>query len=120
MFIKISVIICCLLVFSCSVIKTGGQDYSVRDGQGCVFGFITDRVSQKPIEGVTVTSGGTLLKASTDSDGYYELLGLREDAYDIIYQCEGYETVTVEAHEMNVKERYQIDVALNAIINDGS
>ena len=119
MFIKILVIACCLLVFSCSVIKTGRQDYSVTVGQGCVFGFVTDRGSQEPIEGVTVTSEHTLLEASTDSDGYYELMGLHEDAYDIIYRCEGYETVTVEAYEMNMRERYQIDVALNAINNDG-
>jgi hypothetical protein len=78
-----------------------------------IAGKVIDKSTETVIENVQVIIEGYDLKSETDSHGDYRLAGLPDSDYSIIYIHQNYDTLTVNANEMETGETYRIDVALN-------
>jgi hypothetical protein len=61
-------------------------------------GTVTDQFSGDPVEGVTVTVGD--VTATTNDDGGYELSDIPADATEVVFDVEGYATVTQELEQV--------------------
>lgn len=79
---------------------------------GGIFGRVIEKRSHRPLSGVSVVVEGARFETSSDNSGYYELPGLPTGDYDIVFMKEKCDTVVVESFEMNIGEKYKIDVAL--------
>ena len=84
-----------LLLFSFSIFA---------QNNGRISGKIIDRLTQKPISGVSVTLDGASKGTSADDKGSFRLTGLALKTYNIHFSAVGYEKYT----------------AFNVIINAGN
>lgn len=73
-------------------------------------GYVKDRFSKKPIEGVSIYNSEKKVGAISDSNGYFELRGIKEgDSFFIAYS--GYKTVREKVLSSNAKHcnTYEIE-----------
>lgn len=89
-------------------------------------GFIHDGTDA--VEGATVTVNGAT--ATTDADGYYELLDVAAGTYEVTVEADGYETVNVAdvailedevtAWSQDIAEIDTTEIAVSGMIVDGA
>ncbi len=64
---------------------------------GTINGTVTDPATGKALSGVAVTavSPATTAKATTDSNGFYSMIGVPVDTYTISFQKTGYQSIAI-------------------------
>lgn len=81
-------------------------------GTAGVKGYITDSNTAQPIADVTVTIIGKAKTYTSDNEGKYEILQLANGTYTIQYQKTGYETQTIQNHEIKTGTIGKLDIQL--------
>jgi hypothetical protein len=115
------VVMCAILTFS----SCKKQEYLVGV-TGSVTGVARDYVTSQPLSGVTVSvvlSDKTVLKDSTDAQGYYTIVGVPVGKYDVTFSKSGYATMHDQI-ELNAdqettlgkKQSYQLGVTCDVIM----
>ena len=67
-------------------------------------GSVTDKETGEPLIGATVQISGTTTGAITDMDGTFELVGVRNGTYELIFSYISYKTLTVNVTVSGVAE----------------
>lgn len=72
-----------------------GVDFNLTNGDGSLFGYVTDASSGDPVEGVNVKaflteSPGTWGSTFTDASGYYQFVNLWPGYYNVYAEKSGY------------------------------
>ena len=67
-------------------------------------GSVTDKETGEPLIGATVQISGTTTGAITDMDGAFELVGVRNGTYELIFSYISYKTLTVNVTVSGVAE----------------
>ena len=98
---------------------------------GCIYGFVTDLITGKPVEGSKVTAstdfqpklkskGQTFMKKKyssfTDEDGFYVLENLPEGMHEVMVKAENYYQNSKQVEFIFGKE-IQVDFELNPCVN---
>lgn len=69
---------------------------------GKITGTVTDAESGEPLPGVNVILEGTQQGATTNANGYYNILNVQPDVYDVQASFVGYAQETVTGVEVNI------------------
>lgn len=85
-------------------------------GQAGLTGLVKDAVTGFAIPGVTVLIYEKERSATTDAEGRYEMLSVAAGFYQIIVSKKGYETLTVEDHEIKVGTVGRLEVKLTPLV----
>ena len=84
---KYTILHLCLTMLLCVSIVICGTT-------GKLAGRMTDRQSGEPIVGANVILKGTSLGASTDIDGYYFIINIPPENYEVVVSCIGFARMT--------------------------
>jgi outer membrane receptor protein involved in Fe transport len=82
---------------------------------GKISGRVVDAGSGEPLPGVNVVIEGTTLGATTDIDGYYNIINVRPGRYTLRASFVGYTPQVVENVEVNVGLTTEINFALQEV-----
>lgn len=77
-----------------------------------VKGTVTDKASEKPIAGISVTVAGTQIGATTDSTGTYRLANVPAGRQKISFSSVGYKPVIIPEILITVGKEVILDVSL--------
>ena len=81
-----------------------------------VKGSITDKASERPLDGVSVNITGTSFNAVSDSSGRYLLQNVSPGRYKIVFSCQGYFSATIPEVIVNIGKETIVDVALEQLL----
>ncbi len=82
--------------------------------RGAIFGFIVDDQDGWPLIGVNVVIQGTLIGASTDLDGRFEIPELEPGLYTLEATYIGYSTLVIEAVEVDDGLSTRLDLTMSS------
>lgn len=77
-----------------------------------ISGVVRDKSTGEPLPGVNVIVEGTMLGASTDTDGSYVILNIPPGTYTVTFDYIGYQTVSVENVRVVADVTKRLDVEL--------
>ena len=77
-----------------------------------ISGVVRDKTTGEPLPGVNVIVEGTMLGASTDTDGSYVILNIPPGTYTVTFDYIGYQTVSVENVRVVADVTKRLDVEL--------
>ena len=85
---------------------------------GKISGIIIDKTTQETLIGVNISIDGSLLGATTDIDGKYEVTDLAPGNYKLIISYIGYANKNVENVEVKANETTTLNVNLEVATNE--
>lgn len=96
-----------LLLVLCLVLGVGTE--LIAGNTGKIAGRVIDKQSDDPLIGVNIVVKGTGMGASTDEDGFYYILQIPPEKYDLEISYIGYHSVTVR----DVRVRVDLTTTIN-------
>jgi hypothetical protein len=85
---------------------------------GKISGLIIDKTTQEALIGVNVSIEGSVLGATTDMDGKYEITDLTPGTYKLLFSYIGYSDKNVEGVEVKADEVTVLNVNLDVTTNE--
>jgi outer membrane receptor protein involved in Fe transport len=79
---------------------------------GKISGRVIDATTKEALAGANVVIMNTRLGAATDLEGYYTILNIPPDRYDVQIRMVGYRTTVVRNVEVSVNKTTKVDVTL--------
>ncbi|MDX1450743.1 MAG: carboxypeptidase-like regulatory domain-containing protein, partial [Acidimicrobiia bacterium] len=79
---------------------------------GKIAGQITDASSGEALPGVNVVIDGTQTGATTDADGFYQIINVRPGLYELRATFVGYAPARVEGVRVNIDLTTEVNIAL--------
>jgi hypothetical protein len=87
---------------------------------GKITGLVVDANTGEPLPGVNVLIEGTNMGAATDEDGYFVILRVPPDIYNVQARMIGYESVTQTGVEVITEHTTQLRFRLKATVIEGT
>lgn len=84
---------------------------SVAATTGKIAGRVLD-MNKEPLTGANIVVVGTKLGAVSDLDGYYTIINVPPDRYEVQFRLVGYRTVTVRQVTVSVNQTTKLDAML--------
>jgi hypothetical protein len=108
-------IVCLLLVMSLLMFNPGVKAAVT----GKIVGVVVDAETGEPLPGANILIKGTAIGAATDLDGYFIILNVSPDIYDIQASMMGYESVTKTGVEVTTDHTTPIKFELRTTVVPG-
>jgi outer membrane receptor protein involved in Fe transport len=93
------------ILFLCAVELPAGTT-------GKISGRVTDATTKEPLTGAAVIIMNTRLGAATDLDGYYTILNIPPERYDVQIRMIGYRPMTIRNVQVSVNTTTKVDATM--------
>jgi hypothetical protein len=87
---------------------------------GKITGIVVDANTGEPLPGANVLIEGTTMGAATDEDGYFVILRIAPDIYNVQARMMGYESVTQTDVEVTMEHTTQLRFRLKPTVIEGA
>ena len=84
---------------------------------GIIRGAVTDKNTERPLTGVTVSLSDNSLSTITDSDGKYILVDVAIGRQTVIFNNKGYESITIPNIDVTTGKDVEVNTALVETFN---
>ncbi|MFW5784788.1 MAG: TonB-dependent receptor domain-containing protein [Chitinispirillaceae bacterium] len=92
------------------IVLSRSENARVKTGR--IFGSVSDKATELPIAGTSVSVENTKVEVYTDLDGVYRISGLKPGFYKLVFQSRGYGTAQSEALQIEAGSTVRSDIAL--------
>jgi len=103
------------LLFLCLLLTQN----AVSGVTGKISGKVTDKETGEPLPGVNVFIAGTSLGASSDLEGFYSILNVTPDIYDVSAMMVGYAEMTIKGARVIIDQTTRLNFELQAEFLEG-
>jgi outer membrane receptor protein involved in Fe transport len=86
---------------------------------GKISGMVVDKATGEPLPGANVIVLGTTLGTAVDMDGYYTILNLLPDLYDVEFNYIGYKKVTITDVRVQIDQTARVNVEMEVEAIEG-
>lgn len=84
---------------------------------GTIIGFVTDKVSEKPLQGVTITLSDKSQSTISEADGSYRIVNVAVSRQTIEFSFVGYESSSVPNIDVTTGKDIVVNVGLSEVFN---
>jgi len=109
------------VLVSCATALVLGFSVALAGTTGKISGRVTDKATNEPLISVNVVLVGTSLGASTDVDGYFNIINIPPASYEVEFRLIGYRPYTVRDVGVAVDRTTKVDAVLDeaAVTTEG-